>query len=122
MVHCNNCTSDLNAWVNLFKEFSEAMGMKADMNQLFGTLYSKALEIPTAADCWPTIISQESTSLTLREGRPLFVRMPDSQFNLANFMRVHLYTSLGALKTGMDILLKKEHVKVDSILEPRRSF
>ena len=61
MVHCNNCTSDLNAWVNLFKEFSEAMGMKADMNQLFGTLYNKAWrEIPTAADCWPTIISQET--------------------------------------------------------------
>ena len=44
MVHCNNCTSDLNAWVNLFKEFLETMGMKADMNDLFGTLYNKALE------------------------------------------------------------------------------
>ena len=44
MVHCNNCTSDLNAWVNLFREFAESMGMTADMNQIFGTLYNKALE------------------------------------------------------------------------------
>ena len=50
------------------------------------------------------------------EGRPLFVRSPESKFNLANFMRVHLYTSLGALKTGMDILLKKEHIKLDKML------
>ena len=49
MVHCNNCTSDLNAWVNLFKEFAEAMGMQVDMNQLFGTLYHKAME--GDADC-----------------------------------------------------------------------
>ena len=117
MVHCNNCTSDLNAWVNLFKEFSEAMGMKADMNQLFGTLYNKALE--GDSDCGGLLAYNYFSGEHIthfEEGRPLFVRMPDSRFNLANFMRVHLYTSLGALKTGMDILLKKEHVKVDSIL------
>ena len=50
------------------------------------------------------------------EGRPLFVRKPDSNFNLANFMRVHLYTALGALKTGLDILMKEEDVKVDKML------
>ena len=50
------------------------------------------------------------------EGRPLFVRSPESKFNLANFMRVHLYTSLGALKTGMNILLKKEHVALDRMM------
>ena len=44
MAHSNNCTSDLNAWVNVFKEFAEAMGMEVDMNKLFGTLYNKALE------------------------------------------------------------------------------
>ena len=44
MAHSNNCTSDLNAWVNVFKEFAEAMGMEVDMNKLFGTLYNKAME------------------------------------------------------------------------------
>ena len=33
MVHCNNCTSDLNAWVGLFAEFLETMGMDVDRNQ-----------------------------------------------------------------------------------------
>ena len=49
MVHCNNCTSDLNAWVNIFKEYSEAMGINASMNDIYGTLYNKALT--EDADC-----------------------------------------------------------------------
>lgn len=117
MVHCNNCTSDLNAWVNLFKEFSQAMGMDTDMDRLFGTLYNKALE--GDADCGGLLAYNYFSGEHIthfEEGRPLFVRTPDSRFSLANFMRVHLYTSLGALKTGMDILLKKEHVKVDTLL------
>ncbi len=117
MVHCNNCTSDLNAWVNLFKEFAETMGMKVDMDQLFGALYRKALE--GEPDCGGLLAYNYFSGEHIthfEEGRPLFVRRPDSHFTLANFMRTHLYTSLGALKTGMDILLKKEHVKIDSLL------
>lgn len=117
MVHCNNCTSDLNAWVNLFKEFAEAMGMKVDMNQLFGTLYHKAME--GDADCGGLLAYNYFSGEHItgfEEGRPMFVRKPESKFNLANFMRVNLFTSLGALKTGMDILLKEEGVKLDKIL------
>lgn len=44
MVHANNCTSDLNAWVGIFREFAESFGIDVDMNKLFGTLYNKALE------------------------------------------------------------------------------
>jgi len=117
MVHCNNCTSDLNAWVNIFKEFAEAFGVDVDMNKLFGTLYNKALE--GDADCGGLLAYNYFSGEHItgfEEGRPLFVRTPDSKFNLANFMRVNLYTSLGALKTGMDLLLKEEGVKVDVIL------
>ncbi len=116
MVHCNNCTSDLNAWVNIFKEFSEAFGVEVDMNKLFGVLYNKALE--GDADCGGLLAYNYFSGEHItgfEEGRPLFVRTPDSRFNLANFMRVHLFTSLGALKTGCDILLKEEKVKVDNI-------
>ena len=117
MVHCNNCTSDLNAWVNLFKEYSELMGMKVDMNELYGNLYRKALEGDD--DCGGLLaynyFSGEHVT-GFNEGRPMFVRTPDAKFNLANFMRVHLFTSLGALKTGLDILLKEEGVQVDEIL------
>ncbi len=116
MVHCNNCTSDLNAWVNIFKEFAESFGMKVDMNELFGTLYRKALE--GDADCGGLLaynyFSGEHVT-GFDAGRPLFVRTPDSKFNLANFMRVNLFTALGALKTGLDILFKEEGVEADQV-------
>lgn len=117
MVHCNNCTSDLNAWVNLLKECVEAFGVKVDMNTLFGTLYNKALE--GDADCGGLLAYNYFSGEHItgfEAGRPMFVRKPESKFNLANFMRVHLSTSLGALKTGMDILTKQEHVELDKML------
>lgn len=117
MVHCNNCTSDLNAWVNIFKEFSESVGADIDTGQLFETLYNKALE--GDADCGGMLAYNYFSGEHItgfEEGRPLFVRTPNSRFNLANFIRVHLYTALGALKTGLDILLKEEGVKVDILL------
>ena len=117
MAHANNCTSDLNAWVGIFREFAESFGMKEDMNQLFGTLYNKALE--GDADCGGLLsygyLSGENMTGVM-EGRPLFVRSPKSCFNLANFMRANLFTALGALKVGMDILLKEEHVEIDTML------
>ena len=117
MVHCNNCTSDLNAWVGLFGEALEAFGVKPDMDTLYGTLYRKALE--GDADCGGLLAYNyfSGESITgFEEGRPLFVRRPDSKFNLANFMRVHLLTSLGALKAGMNILVKEEKVQIDKML------
>ena len=117
MSHANNGTSDLNAWVGLFKEFCELMGVEADMGTLFGKLYTHSLE--GDADCGGLLAygyySGENITF-INEGRPLFVRTADSAFNLANFMRVNLYTSLGAVKLGMDILLKDEHVKLDRIM------
>ncbi len=117
MVHCNNCTSDLNAWVGLFKEFAESFGMKVDMNELFGTLYRKALEADK--DCGGLLAYNYFSGEHLtgfEEGRPLFVRTPDAKFTLTNFMRVHLYTALGALKTGLDILFKEEGVEADEVM------
>lgn len=117
MVHCNNCTSDLNAWVALFGEFAECFGIRAEPGQLFSALYHKALE--GDADCGGLLAYNYFSGEHItgfEEGRPLFVRTPESRFNLANFMRTHLFTSLGALKTGLDILLQEEGVKVDRIL------
>lgn len=116
MVHCNNCTSDLNAWVGLFKEYQELLGVPVDMNEVYGILYNQALK--GDADCGGLIsynyISGEPVT-GLAEGRPLFVRSAHDKFNLANFMRTHLYASVGVLKIGNDILLKEEQVKVDRI-------
>lgn len=117
MVHCNNCTSDLNAWVSLFEEFLNATGGSMDKNALYELLYKKALE--GEKDCGGLLsygyFSGEHIT-HLDEGRPLFVRMPDAKFTLANFMRTHLLTSMGALKIGMDILQKEEGVKLDQVL------
>ena len=116
MVHCNNCTSDLNAWVNLFDEFAKSIGVAIDKNQLFSVLYHKALE--GDADCGGLIsynyFSGEPVT-GFDEGAPLFVRKADQTFNLANFMRTHLYSSLAALKAGLDLLFKEEDVKVDEM-------
>ena len=116
MVHCNNCTSDLNAWAGLFEEALETFGVKTDPDTLYGNLYRKALE--GDADCGGLLAYNyfSGESITgFEEGRPLFVRKPDSCFNLANFMRTHLLTSLGALKNGMDILMKQEKIRLDKM-------
>lgn len=117
MVHCNNCTSDLNAWVNLFKEFAESFGVEVDMTKLFSVLYNKAMEgDPECGGLLAYNYFSGEHVTGFEEGRPLFVRTPNSKFNLANFMRVHLFTSLGALKTGLDILMKEENVKLDVLM------
>lgn len=116
MVHCNNCTSDLNAWVNLFKEYQQLLGVPVDMNEVFGKLYNNALT--GDPDCgglmsYNYFSGEPVTGLT--EGRPLFVRSASDKFSLANFMRANLYASVAVLKIGNDILFNEEHVQVDRI-------
>ncbi len=116
MVHSNNCTSDLNAWVDLLREFTAALGVEISESGLFELLYQKGLA--GEADCGGLLAYNyfSGEHLThLEEGRPLFIRTPESHFTLANFMRVHLFAALGALKIGLDIF-EKENVKIDKIL------
>ena len=116
MVHCNNCTSDINAWVKLFKEYQELLGIPVDMNDVYAKLYNHALT--GNADCGGIMaynfISGEPVA-GLQEGRPMFLRSANDKFNLANFMRANLYGTVAVLKLGNDILFKEEKVKVDRI-------
>jgi sugar (pentulose or hexulose) kinase len=117
MVHCNTCTSDLNAWVGLFHEFTNVLRVNLDQSKLFEMLYQQALE--GEADCGGLLAFNYFAGEPIthfEEGRPLFVRTPESRFTLANFMRVHLFSSLGTLKIGMDILFEKEKIKIDQVL------
>jgi sugar (pentulose or hexulose) kinase len=117
MVHSNNCTSDLNAWVDLFREFSQALGAEMSESRLFEMLYQKALTGDADGGGLLAYNYLSGEHIThFEEGRPLFVRTPESRFTLSNFMRVHLFSSLGALKIGMDILFDREQVKIDQIL------
>jgi sugar (pentulose or hexulose) kinase len=117
MVHSNNCTSDINAWVGLFHEFAEALGVEIDQSGLFEMLFAKALAGDADGGNLLAYNYLSGEHIThMEEGRPLFVRTADSRFTLANFMRTHLFSSLGALKIGLDILFEQEHVKLDQVL------
>ncbi len=116
MVHCNNCTSDINAWVNLLSEFAQLIGAPQDKGTLFTMLFRKALE--GDADCGGLVsynyFSGEGVT-DLDEGRPLFARTPNASFTLANFMRTHILSALATLKIGLDILTDEEQVQVDKL-------
>ena len=116
MVHCNNCTSDINAWVGLFKEYQQLLGVPVDMGEIYTKLFNAALE--GDADCGGLMaynyVSGEPVT-GLAEGRPLFVRSANDKFNLANFMRAQLYGAIAVLKFGNDILFQQENINVDRI-------
>ncbi len=116
MVHSNNCSSDLDAWIALLSEAAAALGAEVSTDQLYDAILRKALE--GDADCggllsYGYISGEHITGFT--EGRPLFVRTPTASFTLPNFIRAHLFTALCALRTGLDILVNNEGVRVDEI-------
>ncbi|MCB5954184.1 xylulokinase [Enterococcus sp. CWB-B31] len=117
MVHANNCSSEINAWVKLFKEFADVSGFDISTEHLYEVLFKQALV--GDKDCGGLLsygyFSGENIT-HISEGRPLFVRTPDSLFNLANFMRVHLYSAFGALQIGMKILVEEEQVNIDRVM------
>ena len=116
MVHCNNCTSEINNWVKVFKEFQELMGAPVDMNELFTKLYSVALE--GDADCGGltlfNYLSGEPVT-GFEEGALLLAKKAEDKLSLANLMRANLYSAMAALKIGLDLMLKEEGVKVDEM-------
>src|SRR4029078_102011 len=117
MVHSNNCTSDLNAWVDLFQEFTHALGVDLSESKLFEILYTKGLAGDADGGGLLAYNYFSGEHIThLEEGRPLFVRTPERRFTLSNFMRVHLFSALGALKIGLGILFEQGNVKIDQVL------
>ncbi len=117
MVHCNNCTPDINAWVSLFSEMSEAAGAKLTTPQLFDIFYNKALEGESECGGLLSYNYFSGEHIThIEQGRPMLVRKPDSRFTFANLARCVLFSALGTLKIGMDILFVKENVKLERLL------
>jgi len=117
MVHCNNCTSDLNAWVSIFGQFSALAGHHIEPDELYALLYNHALEHGDA-DCGGLMsynyYSGEPVT-GMSRGCPLLLRTASDSFTLANLMRAHLYAAVAVLKIGNDILFNDEHVRVDRI-------
>ena len=116
MVHCNNGASELNAWVGLFGEFATRIGASAGSGAVFESLFTASLEgEPDAGGLLAYNYLSGEHITGLEEGRPLFVRTPDSHFTLANFMRAHLFAALSSLRIGMNVLLRTENVQLDSL-------
>ncbi|MET0866280.1 MAG: FGGY-family carbohydrate kinase [Nakamurella sp.] len=116
MVHCNNGASELNAWAGLFAEFAAALNIDVSDSAVFETLFRSALG--GAADggglmAFNYLAGEPITGLD--EGRPLFLRSPDSTFDLATFMRTQLFAVLATLRIGMDVLQKDEKVALDTM-------
>lgn len=117
MVHCNTCTSDLNAWIELLGEAAAALGASFDKPKLYDTLFAKALEgAPDAAGLVACNYLSGEPVTGLAEGRPLFARLPDAKLRLGDFMRTHVYSAVATLRLGMDILFERERVALDSLL------
>ncbi|HZK34460.1 MAG TPA: FGGY-family carbohydrate kinase [Bacillota bacterium] len=116
MVHCNNCTSDIDAWAKVFSEFTEALGLEVDKPKIYDALYFEALKADKDGGGLLSYNYLSGESITsMDEGRPLFVRTPNSKFTLANFMRMNLYSLLATLRIGYDILDKSEGAKLDKL-------
>ena len=116
MVHCNNCSSDIDAWVSIFSETLEAFGHTASRDELYATLYSKALGGDANAGGVLSYNYYAGEPITaVAEGRPMLVRKPDANFNLQNLMRSLLYSAIATLKIGM-VILEGENVHVDKLL------
>lgn len=116
MVHCNNCTNEINAWATVFKDFLVSIGQTPDMNKIFTAMFTEALNGETNAGgllLYNYLSGEPITGLT--EGRLLLARTPEGKLNFANFMRAQLYSALATLKIGMDIL-ENENVAIDKLL------
>ncbi len=117
MVHASTCTSDLDAWVALFREFKDLLGVEVDDSRLYELLYKAGLDGDPDVGGLLAYNYLAGEHLTrFEEGRPLFARHPNSRFTLSNFMRAHLYAALGTFRIGLDHLLTQEGVKITRVL------
>ena len=115
MVHCNSCTSDINAWISLFREFAQLMGCRTDTSEVYSRLFRKAME--GEKDCGGLVSFNYYAGepvTGLKEGRPMLIRTPGAKLSLANFMRVQIYAAMETLKAGMEIMAR-ENVPIDEV-------
>ncbi|MDO5329260.1 MAG: FGGY-family carbohydrate kinase [Coriobacteriia bacterium] len=117
MAHANNCTTEINSWMSLFKELAEMLGSDISMGDLFELTFNKSLE--GDADCAKLLgycFHSGEHGVGLTEGCPLFLHPTDATFNMSNFIRAQIYSCFGVMKLGMDILINEEDAKIDKIL------
>lgn len=116
MVHCNNCSGEIDAWAGLFTSMCSALGMDISIYKVLDKMFESALS--GDKDCGGLVafnyLSGEVIT-GLDSGKPLFLRGPESKFDLPNFARAQLCSAAATLSIGMEILAD-EHVKIDKLL------
>jgi sugar (pentulose or hexulose) kinase len=117
LVQCNNCSTDINGWAGLFKEFADCLGVERDMGEIYTLLFEKALQ--GEKDCGGLLsynyFSGEGVT-GVNSGVPVFMRTPDSHLSLASFMRTHINSTFATLRIGLDLLRDEENIKIDGLL------
>ena len=117
MIHTNNCTSDINDWINLFGEVLNVIGVYFSSDELYGHIFERSL---SSDDNIGGLLSYNYVSgeniTNIDTGYPLFIREPNYQFNLANFMKMHLFSAFSTLKIGMDLLKENEYIDIDKLI------
>ncbi|MBQ3668630.1 MAG: ATPase [Clostridia bacterium] len=116
MVHCNTCTSEINAWARMFKRFADGMGVKVDMGDVYTFLFkeSEAGDKDAGGTVLYNYLAGEDV-VDLNEGRPMLVRKPEASFTLANFMKAQLLSAIAVVKIGMDTLIDGEKLEIERL-------
>jgi sugar (pentulose or hexulose) kinase len=117
MIHVNNCTSDINDWMNLFSEVLETMGVNFSSEEMYGQIFETSL---SSDDDLGGLLSYNYISgeniTDVDVGHPMFIRLPNNNFNLANFMKMHLYSAFSTLKIGIDLLQENENINLSKLI------
>ncbi|WP_233419847.1 xylulokinase [Staphylococcus kloosii] len=117
MIHVNNCTSEINDWMNLFSEVLESMGISFSSEEMYGQIFEASL---SSDDDLGGLLSYNYISgeniTDVDVGHPLFIRLPNNNFNLANFMKMHLYSAFSTLKIGIDLLQENENINLSKLI------
>ncbi|GEP81226.1 xylulokinase [Staphylococcus kloosii] len=117
MIHVNNCTSEINDWMNLFSEVLESMGISFSSEEMYGQIFEATL---SSDDDLGGLLSYNYISgeniTDVDVGHPLFIRLPNNNFNLANFMKMHLYSAFSTLKIGIDLLQENENINLSKLI------
>lgn len=117
MIHVNNCTSDINDWMSLFSEVLETMGVNFSSEDMYGQIFETSL---SSDDDLGGLLSYNYISgeniTDVDVGHPLFIRLPNNNFNLANFMKMHLYSAFSTLKIGIDLLQENENINLSKLI------
>lgn len=114
LVHCNNCTGEIDAWVGLLSEAISALGLSADRKNIYEMIYRNAFEPTGDGTVMYNYISGEHIT-NVEHGIPMMLRSAGSALTVKGISKALVYSALATLRMGMDILMEHEHPRITCI-------